>query len=73
VGAWIDGNRDFSMSRLPASPYATLNVAGSYDLGRGVTLFARVDNLLDRRYEDPVGFDKPGIGAYAGVRFGGAP
>jgi hypothetical protein len=24
--------------------------------------------LLDRRYENPVGFDKPGIGAYGGVR-----
>jgi vitamin B12 transporter len=68
VGAWVDGNRDFSIPRLTASPYATVNVAGDYDLGHGLTLFARVDNLLDRRYEEPVGFDKPGIGAYGGLR-----
>ena len=68
VGARIDGNRDFSIPRLTASPYATFNLAGSYDLGRGVTLFGRIDNLLNRRYQDPVGFDKPGIGAFAGVR-----
>ena len=68
VGAWVDGNRDFSIPRLTASPYATLNVSGGYDLGHGVSLFARIDNLLDHHYENPVGFDKPGIGAYGGVR-----
>ena len=73
VGAWVDGNRDFSVPRLTASPYATVNVSGDYDLGKGLTLFARIDNLLDRRYEDPVGFDKPGIGAYGGVRLALTP
>lgn len=68
VGAWVDGNRDFSIPRLTASPYATVNLAGSYDLGRGVTLFARINNLLDRHYQDPVGFDRPGIGAFGGVK-----
>ncbi len=68
VGAWVDGNRDFSIPRLTASPYATVGVSGDYDLGHGLTVFARIDNLLDRRYQDPVGFDKPGIGAYGGVR-----
>jgi vitamin B12 transporter len=68
VGSWIDGNRDFSIERERASPFATVNIAGDYDLGRGVILFARVDNLLDRRYQEPIGFDKPGIGGYAGVR-----
>ena len=51
-----------------ASPYATVNLSGCYDLGRGVTLFARVDNALDRHYQNPVGFDKPGIGAFGGVK-----
>jgi vitamin B12 transporter len=68
VGAWVDGNRDFSIPRLMASPYATVNLAGDYELGHGLTLFARINNLLDRRYEEPVGFDKPGFGAYGGVR-----
>jgi vitamin B12 transporter len=56
-----------------AGPYATVNLSGDYDLGHGVTLFARVDNLLNRRYEDPVGFDKPGIGAYGGLRLALTP
>ncbi len=68
VGGWIDGNRDFSIQRLNASPYAVVNISGAYDLGHGVTAFARIDNLLDRQYQTPVGFDKPGIGAYGGLK-----
>jgi len=51
-----------------SSPYATVNIAGAYDIGHGITVFARVDNLLNRQYESPPGFDKPGIGAFGGVR-----
>ena len=69
VGTRIDGNRDFSITRLTAPAYGTVNVSGSYELGRGVSLFGRIDNLLDSHYQDPVGFDRPGIGAFAGVRF----
>ena len=66
-GAWVDGSRDFSVPRLMASPFATVNVAASYQLNKGVSLFARVDNLLNRQYQDPVGFEKPGIGVFGGV------
>ncbi len=68
VGAWVDGNRDFSIPRLKASPYATVDLAASYALTDRLTLFGRIDNLLDRRYQNPVGFLQPGIGAFAGVR-----
>jgi vitamin B12 transporter len=72
VGSWFDFDRSGSFEVM-ASPYATVNFSGDYDLGHGVTLFARVDNLLNHRYEDPVGFDKPGIGAYGGLRLALAP
>jgi vitamin B12 transporter len=68
VSSFVDGNRDFSIPRLEASPYSVANIAAAYDLGHGVTLFGRVDNLLDRHYQDPVGFLRPGIGAFGGVR-----
>jgi vitamin B12 transporter len=73
VGSWVDGNRSFSVQRLDASPYFLVNFAARYDLGGGVALFGRIDNLLDRRYEDPVGFQRPGLGVFAGIRvsFGG--
>jgi len=33
-----------------------------------LTAFARVDNLFDRRYEDPTGFQRPGLGVFVGLR-----
>jgi vitamin B12 transporter len=68
VGTWVDGNRSFSIPRLNADAYYIVNVTAEYDAGKGVTLFARADNLFDRRYEDPVGFQRPGFGFFAGVR-----
>jgi vitamin B12 transporter len=68
VGPWIDGNRDFSIPRLKAGPYTLVNLAGSYELRSGVQAFARIDNLLDRRYEDPTGFQRPGFGVFAGLK-----
>ena len=69
VGTWVDGNRDFSVPRLDAPGYTSVNLATSYDLNARLALFARVDNLFDRHYQNPIGFLQPSIGLYAGVRF----
>ena len=68
VGSWVDGNRDFSIPRLDAPGYVTVNFATSYELNGHLTVFGRINNMLDRRYENPIGFQQPGIGAYAGLR-----
>ena len=68
VGPWVDGNRSFSIPRLNASGYTTVNFNTSYDLNDTWSLFGRIDNAFDRQYQDPVGFQHPGIGAFAGVR-----
>jgi vitamin B12 transporter len=68
VGSWVDGNRDFSIPRLDAPGYVTVNFATSYELNGNLTVFGRINNMLDRRYENPIGFQQPGIGAYAGLR-----
>ncbi len=70
VGSWIDGNRDFSIARLRAPGYTTVHLAANFALNARWTLFARIDNLLDRRYQDPVGFLQPALGVFAGVRGG---
>jgi vitamin B12 transporter len=68
VGPWIDINRAGTVSRLTAGSYATTNVAGNYLISRCLSFFARIDNLFDRRYEDPVGFDRPGFGVFVGIK-----
>jgi vitamin B12 transporter len=68
VGSWVDGNRDFSISRLNAPGYTTLDLAAAYDLNSHWTVYGRINNLSDRRYEVPVGFLQPSIGAFAGIK-----
>jgi vitamin B12 transporter len=68
TGPWIDSSRSGTAGGLVASRYTLVNIAGSYDLGHGVTAFARVDNLTDRHYQDPIGFLHQGIGVFGGVK-----
>jgi vitamin B12 transporter len=68
TGAWIDDNRSGSATGLKSSPYTLVNIAGSYDLGHGVTAFARIDNLTDRHYQNPIGFLHQGLGVFGGVK-----
>ncbi|MDZ5650781.1 TonB-dependent receptor plug domain-containing protein [Nitrospirillum sp. BR 11828] len=68
VGSFIDGNRDFSIPRLKAPGYATVDLAANYDLSETVTVYGRVTNLLDKDYQNPTGFLRPGRGVFGGVR-----
>lgn len=49
--------------------YATLNVTGEYPLAARWTVFARVDNALDKHYELAADFKTAGASVVAGVRF----
>ena len=68
TGSWIDGNRDFTISRLTAPGYVTANLAGSFELTDHFTVYARVENLFNHHYEEPIGYLQPSLGAYAGVK-----
>ena len=68
VGSWVDGNRDFSIPRLDAPGYTTVNLAGNFDVTNRLSVFARVDNLFDRHYQNPSGFLQPSFGAFAGIK-----
>ncbi|MDE2361269.1 MAG: TonB-dependent receptor [Hyphomicrobiales bacterium] len=68
TSSWIDISRDGYFPRVIAPGFTTLNVAGSYDLAKGVTATARVDNIGNKQYENPVGYRTPGLVAIAGLR-----
>jgi len=67
TGSWIDTDREGAIPRLRAGGYTTMNLAGTYALTERISLFSRVTNLFDRKVENPVGFQQPGIGAFGGV------
>jgi vitamin B12 transporter len=49
--------------------YALMNLTAEYALGRGWTLFARVDNAFDKRYELAADYNTAGANVFAGVRY----
>ncbi len=59
------------VARLPG--FTLVTVSGSYDLTDTLQVFGRVENALDRRYQEVYTYGTLGLGAYAGVRlrFGG--
>ena len=68
LGHFVDGNRDFSVARLKNPGFTLVNLAVTYDVSETMSVFGRVDNLFDRRYENPTGFLGPGLAVYGGVR-----
>jgi vitamin B12 transporter len=49
--------------------YAIVNLTAEWQVGNGVTLLARGDNVGDRRYVLASGFATPGAQAFVGVRW----
>ncbi len=56
----------FATKRKPS--YLVFGLTAEYEVSANATLFGRIDNLLDRHYDDPDGFVQPGRGAYVGAR-----
>lgn len=69
-GPMQDNEFNFSTpeDRVDLPGYTLVNLAGAYNLGGGVQLIARIENLLDQNYEEVWSAQSPGIGFFAGVR-----
>jgi vitamin B12 transporter len=73
IGGYFTGVRtdsDFLGLGVPRNPgYARFDVAGHYELGHGVLLYARAQNLFDKQYQDALGYPALGRDARVGVRY----
>jgi vitamin B12 transporter len=67
VSSWLDYDRS-GYNTLTAPGYTVVNVAANYDVNDKVKIFGRIDNLFNRQYETPLGFDRPGFSVFGGVR-----
>ena len=45
-----------------------LSLAASYKINEQLSIFGRLENILDERYEEPFEFFSSGFGAFAGFR-----
>ena len=50
---------------LPA--YTRVDVSATYRINDAVSVFGRIENLLNARYQDPLGYNTAGFSVYAGL------
>ncbi|MEP0862672.1 MAG: TonB-dependent receptor [Ignavibacterium sp.] len=68
VGKRFD--KDFSLfpaERVTLNSYLILNLAASYKVTDFLQFFGRIENILDKEYEEVFGYGTPGISFYAGL------
>ncbi|MGB5259817.1 MAG: TonB-dependent receptor [Gammaproteobacteria bacterium] len=49
--------------------FAVYNVRGTYQMGRGLTLQGRIDNLFDKNYQTVSTYNTPGRSLFLGIRY----
>jgi vitamin B12 transporter len=73
IGSYFTGVRtdsDFLGLGLTSNPgYALFNIATQYDVGYGVSFYARANNLFNKQYQDALGYPALGRDVRAGVRY----
>lgn len=52
----------------PNEAFARLDLRAAYALTRSLSVFGRIENATDERYEDVSGYGEPGASFFAGVR-----
>ena len=57
-----------SFRRTKLSSYTLINLSVSYKLFNYLRLNGRIENLLDKYYEEVYGYATPGFSAYAGIK-----
>ncbi len=67
-GRMEDDIFSFPIVRTTLSGFTLVNVSGSFDVTDNVSVFVRVENALDDRYEEIVGYRAPGAAAFGGLR-----
>ncbi|AOS43118.1 Vitamin B12 transporter BtuB precursor [Lacunisphaera limnophila] len=58
-----------TFATIAGEDYTVMRVYGAWQASERVTLKARVENLLDEKYDQVHGYPQPGLGAYAGVEW----
>src|SRR5262249_51351429 len=65
VGALVDNSIPTGDVRL--APYQRVDLAAEWRPARWTTLYLAIENLLDHRYQEAVGFPSPGLFIRAGA------
>jgi vitamin B12 transporter len=73
ISGYFTGRRtdsDFLGLGLNSNPgYARFDLAGSYNVGRGISFYGRITNLADKQYQDVLGYPALGREFRIGVKY----
>ncbi|MFZ2384714.1 MAG: TonB-dependent receptor [Candidatus Omnitrophota bacterium] len=58
----------YNESFVTDKAYTVFRIASSYELTRNFRVFARIENIFDKKYEEIPGYAVPGRSFYAGLR-----
>lgn len=62
------GDRYDSSVKRDLPDYSLVNLSGSYSMTKGMAIFARFENLFDKKYEEAGSYGTPGFSAFGGIR-----
>jgi len=66
---YIGTRYDFGyLSNIKLDAYKLVNLSISYDVTSNLSIFSRVDNVLDEKYEEVAGYGIPGTSGFAGFK-----
>ena len=68
LGIVYTGNRLNSVGGKKMGGYTVVSLAASYDINEHFQVFGRVENLLDKEYEEVDGFGTPGFSVFGGLK-----
>ncbi len=73
VGAAFSADRKdvhaANFTTIDGEDFTVVRIYGAWQVNDRLALKARVENLLDEKYEEVHGYPQPGVGAYAGVEW----
>ncbi|WP_040975325.1 TonB-dependent receptor plug domain-containing protein [Necropsobacter massiliensis] len=61
-------NITYASTRVKMPSYTLLNLGVDYTLNKNVTLYANLNNLFDKKYENIVGYGQDGRNVYVGLK-----
>ncbi len=67
LGRWMDVDRS-TFATVETGSVTIVNLAASYKVNDNVTVFARANNLFNKVYENPLGWEQPGLAVLGGIR-----
>ncbi len=65
---YVGHNWNDTANTVKVEPYSKSDLALSYNLSKKFKIFTRVENLLDRKYQEVLGYSTPGRSIYGGFK-----